>query len=315
LSAEQREGEEPDLVRVLLSTFNSTRFIRPLLESVLGQTYAPLELWVRDDGSSDATTTILEEYARQHPGRMHIESGPNLGMVPSYFTLIRSAGRVAEYTALCGHDDVWHPDKIERAVDMLQRQVNSRPALYSGRLRIIDDADHLLEHSLLPTRPLSFRNALVESVGAGCTMVMNRSARDLVIGQHDLTGVIYEDWWFYLVVSAFGSVLYDTHAAIDYRRHSTNAVGSPVGWRRVVNGWRTVRQGALPRQLRGQALALRREFGSRLSTESRAMLDAFLNRPASLAGRIRYALSCPVYRQRRLDGAVVRAMLMFDDGD
>ena len=48
----------PGLVRVLLSTYNSARFIRPMLDSVLAQTYAPLELWVRDDGSVMIRKTI-----------------------------------------------------------------------------------------------------------------------------------------------------------------------------------------------------------------------------------------------------------------
>jgi hypothetical protein len=143
-------------------------------------------------------------------------------------------------------------------------------------------------------------------------MVMNRAARDLVVGQSNLSGIIHEDWWLYLVVSAFGIVLYDPHPAIDYRRHNANAVGSPVGWARVLNGWRTFRRGTLARELRGQALALRREFGDSLPAEAKATVDAFLARTPSFAGRMRHALTCPVHRQRRLDGLVVRAMLMFD---
>jgi glycosyltransferase involved in cell wall biosynthesis len=104
----------PGLVRVLLSTYNGAQFVRPLLDSVLAQTHNPLELWVRDDGSHDETPEILSEYARRFPESMRVDLGTNLGAVPSYFTLLRNAGVGAEFTALCGHDDVWHPDKIER---------------------------------------------------------------------------------------------------------------------------------------------------------------------------------------------------------
>src|SRR5688500_4672665 len=114
----------PGLVRVLLSTYNSARFVRPLLDSVLAQTYAPLEVLVRDDGSRDETPAILAEYASRFPGRIRVDAAANVGMVRSYFTLLREAGRDAEFSAFADHDDVWHADKIERA-DRKSTRLNS----------------------------------------------------------------------------------------------------------------------------------------------------------------------------------------------
>jgi glycosyltransferase involved in cell wall biosynthesis len=303
----------PGLVRVLLSTYNSARFIRPLLDSVLAQTYAPLELWVRDDGSKDETPAILADYALRFPGRIHVDAASNVGMVRSYFTLIREAGREAEFTAFADHDDVWHADKIERAVAMLRAHGGSAPLMYTGRLHIVDDQGRHLADSLLPTRPLTLRNALVENVAAACTMVMNPAARDLLLDQRELDGVIYPDWWFYLLVSATGTVLYDPHMAVEYRRHGGNAVGSPTGWRRVVEGWRLVARGRLVQQLHAQARGLDREFGARLSEHARATLAEFLDRPTSRLGRLRHASTCCVYRQRAIDGAVVRTLLLVSE--
>jgi hypothetical protein len=140
-------------------------------------------------------------------------------------------------------------------------------------------------------------------------MVMNGAARDLLLEQKDLSGIIYPDWWFYLLVSAFGTVLYDSHMAVEYRRHGGNAVGSPIGWRRVREGWRVVTAGMLTTRMRGQALALEREFGQRLPESSREILREFLQRPTSPHERVRRVFSRGIYRQRRLDGAVVRTLL------
>jgi glycosyltransferase involved in cell wall biosynthesis len=302
----------PGLVRVLLSTYNSEAFIRPLLDSVLAQTYAPLELWVRDDGSKDATPEILADYAQRFPGRLRIDAAANVGMVRSYFTLVRDAGSEAEYTAFADHDDVWHPDKIDRAVAMLRAHGGSAPLMYTGRLHIVDQTLRHLGYSDPPARPMAFRNALVESVAAGCTMVLNPAARDLVRDTGDLSRIWWPDAWFYLLVSAFGTVLYDEHAAVDYRRHGANAVGSPSRWspRWLRDGWQQLRNGELDARLRDQASTLRERFGTRMSGSQRAILDAFLAPPGSPFRRLWRALTCPVYRQRPIDEVFVRLLLL-----
>jgi glycosyltransferase involved in cell wall biosynthesis len=300
------------LVRVLLSTYNSAPFIRPLLDSVLAQTYAPLELWVRDDGSKDETPSILADYARRFPGRIRVDAAPNVGMVRSYFTLIRAAGRDAEFTSFADHDDVWHVDKIERAVAMLRAHGGSGPLMYTGRLHIVDEQLGHLGYSNPPSRPMTFHNALVESVAAGCTMVLNPAARDLVLDTHDITRIWWPDAWFYLLVSAFGTVLYDQHASVEYRRHTANAVGSPSRWspRWLRDAWRQLRDGRLDARFVDQASTLRDRFGERLSASQRATLDTFLAPPGSPQRRLWRALTCPVYRQRPIDGLFVRLLIL-----
>ena len=302
----------PGLVRVLLSTYNSERFLRPLLDSVFAQTHEPIELIVRDDGSRDSTPSILAEYARRHPGRMRVSIESNIGMVPSYFALLQTSGREGEFTALCGHDDLWHPDKLARAVEMLRAGPATEPRLYTGRLHIVDEAGGHLGFSRIPARELSFRNALVESVGAGCTMVLNAPARDLVLECRDASRILWEDWWLYLVVSAFGSVLYDTTPHIEYRRHGGNAVGSPDAWslERFRQAWRLIVRQGFHDRLVHQATMLREHYGPRMPDDTRRVLDQFLEQPRSLLGRVRHAATCEVYRQRPIDGLVIRILLL-----
>lgn len=306
---------KPGLVRVILSTYNSEKFIRPLVDSVLGQSHAPLELWVRDDGSRDGTPAILTEYARRHPDRMRVVLEPNVGMVKSYFSVIQAAGREAEFTAFCDHDDVWHPEKIARALEMLRSHDGTAPLMYTGRLHIVDDQLAHLGWSNVPGRPMSFSNALVENVAAACTMVMNPAARDLLLDRELATDMLYPDWWFYLLVSAFGTVLYDPAAYVEYRRHGGNAVGSPSIWsiERLRQAWGLIHRGRFAGRLVAQAAAFRRVYGNKLPPVRRALLDEFIDRPASLLGRARVAACCGVYRQRALDGAIVRFLLLTAD--
>jgi glycosyltransferase involved in cell wall biosynthesis len=294
------------LVRVLLTTYNSGPYLAPLLDSVLGQDYHPLQLVVRDDGSTDETPRILAEYGARFGERMIFQPGHNLGPAGSMFTIIREYARDCDWLSFADHDDVWYPGKITRAIETLRRRAPT-PVMYTGRLRITDADLAPRELSVAPTRPMRFRNALVENVAAGCTMVMNAAARDLLLETRDITGVKWPDWWFYLVASAFGDVIYDMEPQIDYRRHANNAVGSPAGWRRLREAWHLLSSGTLVTQLAGQAQALKRNYDDHLPPDSRRVLDEFLARPVTLPGRIRHALSLDVYRQRITDEVVLRA--------
>jgi glycosyltransferase involved in cell wall biosynthesis len=291
-----------------LTTYNSGPYLVPLLDSVLGQDYEPLQLVVRDDGSKDSTPHVLADYAQRFGERMLFEPGPNLGPAGSMFTIIREHATECDWLSFADHDDVWYPGKLSRAIATLSQRGPS-PAMYTGRLRITDADLVPRELSVAPGRPMCFRNALVENVAAGCTMVMNSAARDLLVQTRDITGVKWPDWWFYLVVSAFGDVVYDMEPQLDYRRHANNSVGSPAGWRRLREAWGQLSSGTLVAQLVRQAQALRRNYGERLPADSRRVLDAFLDRPATVPGRIRQALSIDVYRQRIPDELVLRTAL------
>lgn len=54
-----------ELVNVLISTYNGEKYIKDQIDSILGQTYPNIRIYVRDDGSSDNTCNILKNMRRQ----------------------------------------------------------------------------------------------------------------------------------------------------------------------------------------------------------------------------------------------------------
>ena len=197
-------------------------------------------------------------------------------------------------------------------MELLSRCPPEVPALYCARVAVVDKDLNPLGYSTIPRRPLSFRNALVECEARGCTVVFNRAARQLLI-QEFPKDVWSHDMWIYLVTSAFGTVIYDSEAKIFYRKHVGNAVGVSVGIGEAlrVKISRFFKDAKLHLVVR-QAEEFRRIYGSTLSNEHRKIIERFLNSRKQFWDRLRYALSCDVYRQSTLDHCILKARIALD---
>lgn len=203
-------------VHVMLSTFNGEKYIAAQLDSILAQTYPDIRLAIRDDGSSDRTPAILQEYAGRH-ANVVVVLGVNLGAVASFIDLLRRQENAGGYFAFCDQDDIWHQDKIERAVSALESSARPERTLYFSRLALVNQDGAQIQLSDVPLH-LSFNNALVENVVNGASAVFGSGIRDLMLmGRPEC--MVWHDWWLYLVATAFGQVIYDEVPSIQYRRH------------------------------------------------------------------------------------------------
>ena len=79
-------------VNILMSTYNGEKFLVKQLDSIFAQTYSSFTLYVRDDGSTDQTVSILEEYKNKlsDPDRMVIFKEKNVGFCASFFQLLKA---------------------------------------------------------------------------------------------------------------------------------------------------------------------------------------------------------------------------------
>ena len=105
-------------VAIIMSTYNGEPFIRQQLDSILNQTYKNIELVVRDDGSKDKTVEIIKEYQEKYENIKFFQ-GENLGFVKSFFELLKLTE--ADYYSYADQDDIWIENKIEPAVNSLNK--------------------------------------------------------------------------------------------------------------------------------------------------------------------------------------------------
>jgi glycosyltransferase involved in cell wall biosynthesis len=105
----------PPLVTVAIPTYNRGQTLADCLDSVLAQTYAPIEIVVVDDGSADATAEVLARYA----GRITAIRQENRGISAARNRAARAAR--GEYVAWMDSDDLCHPDRIAIEMEVLRQ--------------------------------------------------------------------------------------------------------------------------------------------------------------------------------------------------
>ncbi|MEM6903349.1 MAG: glycosyltransferase [Pseudomonadota bacterium] len=310
-------------INVIMPSYNGAGYLGAQLDSLRHQTLRPSKVLVRDDGSVDATKLMLNRWAKDWPTLEVVDDNrEHLGVTASIHQLLREVAKQpgAALTAFADQDDVWLPEKLERAaewhatVDRTEGRTEGRtggrhrPALYCAGALLADQKMQLLGQAPIWCRPMSLHNALVENVALGCTIVINQPALELLTKDWP-TSVIAHDWWAYLVVAAHGGAMhYDPRPALHYRQHDRNAIGympSVAGrWRRRLA---RLTGGHLP-PLFKQARGLLTAYEDTMSTEAKAVLHQFLQR-ASGWPRLAALINPVGQRQRGLDNLALRLLM------
>lgn len=291
---------------ILIAIRNGGDHLAEQLESFSAQSASAWDLIASDDGSEDDSPAILEHFARRWsagatPHQVTRLDGPRQGFVRNFFHLLRHVPPGTACAALSDQDDVWFPDKLARAQAALARLPAGQPALYCARSRICDATLRPLRDSTRFTRPPHFRNALVQSIGGGNTMVLNRAAIDLVrVAVDEAQEAAAHDWWLYQLITACGgTILRDDSPVLHYRQHGTNTIGANTSIRgriyrilfimgRRFSAWNTL-------NLRALAAS-----AHRFTPEAQATLSAYAAaRQGGLVTRLRALHRAKVYRQSR----------------
>jgi glycosyltransferase involved in cell wall biosynthesis len=226
---------------VVLCTYNGGRYVAPQLRSILEQTVLPAEVLVYDDGSTDDTLArVQEEYDRRPAAarevRLHIEppDGVRRGAVGNFERGLRSTA--AALVALADQDDVWHPDRLARGLEVLDADprvdvVASNATFMDGEGRLLErsvfDAQHLepwelraiAERRTLPS--LTRRNML-----PGMTFLLRREFFERTGG---VPAGTMHDYWLALCASVRDALAVVPDPLVDYRIHGANAVGLDAG--------------------------------------------------------------------------------------
>jgi glycosyltransferase involved in cell wall biosynthesis len=112
-------GAKPEpLVSVGIITYNQEMFIADCIDSVLDQTYKNITIVIADDASTDATPSIVREYANHYPNIKAVLAVENKGIAHNFNRTLQSLG--GDYLAVFDGDDLMYPSKVEQQVHYLE---------------------------------------------------------------------------------------------------------------------------------------------------------------------------------------------------
>jgi glycosyltransferase involved in cell wall biosynthesis len=206
-------------IAVLMATYNGEKYIEEQLATIQNQTRKADYIVISDDGSTDRTFEILQEFAAASATPvLLLKNEKRLGYSDNFLSMMRECD--ADIVFLSDQDDVWHEHKIERVV----AEFNSTKSL-------------LLTHDITVTRS-NVRDIIVQSyfkalgrsriapsfLVKGCALAYRRDLID-IIGWPPKDQSWTHDTWLCLLSSAIGVRDYVRETLILHRIHGGNASG------------------------------------------------------------------------------------------
>ena len=209
-------------VLVLLATCNGEKYLRQQLDSIYAQEDVEVSIFATDDGSTDSTIAILEEYKKNHSLTIHYHGEPHEFTYNFIDAIFANKNTSFDYYAFSDQDDVWMKEKLSSAIEMLKK--NSKN-VYSSNLTIVNenlDGETLMNDDSI--QRCNKYNAVFENVATGCTIVFSKAFLDLLVRYYP-KNIYLHDYWVYLLAIYTDNYIYDSRSFIKYRQHGCNQIG------------------------------------------------------------------------------------------
>jgi len=228
-----RDLEKIDNIAILMATYNGEPYIRQQIDSILEQTVERWTLYVHDDGSTDNTKEILNEYSSRYPKIQVLDYEGTHGAKNNFLGLLARVD--ADYYLFADQDDVWRKDKIEielKKAKSIEDENKNVPILIYSDLEVVNsNLERISDNSMwklsgvCPKLLSSFNTGAVFEYVTGCTMLFNSLARASVVYPAD-AALMHDSWVTCCVLRQNGIVYGISQLLVRYRQHDNNALGA-----------------------------------------------------------------------------------------
>lgn len=201
-------------ISVVLPVRDGAAFISEAVRSILGQTWRDFELLAVDDGSRDATPTILGRLAAEDP-RVRVLAQSPLGIVPALNRGVQAAA--GRYVARMDADDLAAPERLALQAAVLEG--DPAVAAVGSACRVIGLDGTILRVRCPPTRAAAVRAALERGNPMIHPTVLLRRQAMLAVGGYRPAFLLCEDYDLWLRLSERHDLVNLAQPLLDYREH------------------------------------------------------------------------------------------------
>lgn len=210
-----------NLVTIIIPSYNHSRFIGYTIESIISQSYQNIELIIIDDGSTDNSIEIINNFKNictQRFRKFIFINRENKGLCYTLNEGIKlSSGK---YISIIASDDIMHHDKTTEQVDYLEHN-SECVGVFSGA-DIIKENGALLSSKNGTNVKYYFNDIILNQYQLFSPSAMYRLENMIKTGLYP-TDIILEDWYMNLkITEKSGYLISLKKPLISYRRHSSN---------------------------------------------------------------------------------------------
>ncbi len=208
------------LVSVIIPVYNSEKYVKETIESVLKQTYQNFEIIIVDDCSTDNSCQIIENIDDQRIQLIQLDK--NSGVAVARNIAIENAK--GQYIAFLDSDDVWISNKLDTQIDLLKG--NQQTPMAYTRITMIDANGKVIKDNCKIKKNISYSFLQKNTMIATSSVVINRSVVKEIEMPNRKSAEDYSLWLS--ILKRYGNALGIDESLTLYRRHSSSISSSKL---------------------------------------------------------------------------------------
>jgi len=220
-------------VDVIIPAYNAEKFIERTLKSVVSQTHLPEKIIIVDDGSTDETVNIINDFKKNSKVKIDLHQQENRGP-----NAARNAGlkhSTSEFVAFLDADDIWEKEKLEKQLRIFEKNEFEKLGLVYTAYDLIDENDEKIKQSFLVFKlDPGLRGDVFDKmfdamkITGSCSGVLIKSACFEKTGFFDETLKGAEDWDMWIRISQYFEIDYVNEVLVRVRLHRNNSHNNQI---------------------------------------------------------------------------------------
>lgn len=212
-------------ISIAMATYNGEKFIRQQLESIAQQTFLPVEIVVTDDGSTDKTLEIVEDFSRSAPFPVRaFRNETRLGYADNF--LKAASLCVGDVIAFCDQDDIWLENKLSTCSKYFSDH-NVTLVVHSAHTITQEENRQHKFPNFSRTKTLDAGDCDPFVCPPGFATLIRKELLQLTDNSDRPWRVLIHDQWSWFLATSVGRIVTVADSLALYRQHSANVFGAP----------------------------------------------------------------------------------------